>query len=71
MNGIIFWENGDTQILGQLTTVRLIALKVQEIIPSLVQQERDAVISTMNRDELRMALDRIVTREQNKNISDE
>lgn len=63
MNGIIFFEDGTVQIIGQLTTVRNIALKVQEIIPDLVQQERNAIIDTMNEVEIRRAVDTMKIRQ--------
>lgn len=58
MNGIIFFEDGTVRVIGQLNSVRMIALKVQEVIPSLVQQERDAIIDTMNEEEVRRAVER-------------
>lgn len=71
MNGIIFWENGEVQILGQLNTVRAIALKVQEIIPSLVQQERDMVLDTMTEAEIRHAVERFGNLQKQRDMSDE
>lgn len=57
MNGIIFFEDGTVRVFGQLTTVKMIALKVQEVIPELVQQERNAVIESLTNEEIRRAVD--------------
>jgi hypothetical protein len=64
LNGIIFFEDGTVQMIGQLVTVRMIAMKVQEVIPKLVQQERDAIIDTMNEAELRRAVDTLSKKRQ-------
>lgn len=68
MNGIIFFEDGTTQIIGQLTTVRNIAVKVQEIIPKLVQQERDMIIESMSQEEIRRAVDLLAKRKELSDI---
>lgn len=70
MNGIIFWENGEVQMIGQLTTVRLIALKVQQVIPDLVQQERNAVLDTMSEQEIRRAVELFGNKQKEKDMSD-
>ena len=57
LNGIIFFEDGTVQMIGQLNTVRMIALKVQQVIPNLVQQERDAVFDSITDAELRRLID--------------
>lgn len=57
MNGIIFFEDGTVHVIGTLSTVRMIALKVQEIMPKLIQQERDAVLDTMSEQEVRRVVD--------------
>lgn len=69
MNGIIFFEDGTVQMIGQLATVRNIALKIQEIIPNLVQQERDSIINSLNEEEIRRAVDSLSRR--TRNINDE
>lgn len=70
MNGIIFWENGDVQMIGQLTTVRLIAMKVQQVIPDLVQQERNAILDTMTEQETRRAVELYGQKQKEKDMSD-
>lgn len=70
MNGIIFFEDGTVKMIGQLNSVRLIAMKVQEVIPQLIQQERDAIIDTMNEKELRRAVDRYGQQQKQKDMSD-
>ena len=64
MNGIIFWENGEVQVIGALATVRLIAMKVQEVIPQLVQQERDAILQSLSDVEMRSINDRLQHEQQ-------
>lgn len=75
MNGIIFFEDGTVRMIGTLNTVRMIALKVQEVIPDLIQQERDAIINTMNEQEMRRAVDMYAKKGTNptleNNIDDE
>lgn len=64
MNGIIFFEDGTVKMIGTLNSVRLIALKVQEVIPNLIQQERDAIVDTMSEEEIRRAVDMLSKRTQ-------
>lgn len=71
MNGIIFFEDGSVQIIGQLNSVRLIAMKAQEVIPMLVQQERDAILNSMTEEEIRRAVERYGQLQKQKDMSDE
>lgn len=58
-SGIIFFENGDTQIFGQLVTVRGIAQAINTILPDLLAQERDQLLSTITQDELKQIIDKL------------
>lgn len=57
-------------MIGQLTTVRLIALKAQQVIPDLVQQERNAILDTMSEQEIRRAVDLFGQKQKEKDMSD-
>lgn len=61
MNGIIFFENGQVAIFGQLTTVQRIADAAQTTLSQLLQQERDRVLRTVSKDELKYITERIAT----------
>jgi hypothetical protein len=57
MNGIIFFEDGQMQIFGTLSTVKNIARAVNEILPQLVQQERQQMLNSITDDEFKYLVD--------------
>lgn len=53
MNGIIFFEDGTVVPFGQITSVQKIAKAVQQLLPDLLKQERDKLLRTITKDELK------------------
>lgn len=70
MNGLIFFEDGTVVSFGQITSVRKIAKTAEELISKLLQQEREALLSTVSRDELRSVVERL-SQEENKQDGDD
>lgn len=69
MNGIIFFEDGTAVPFGQITSVRNIAKTANTVINNLLQQEREALLSTVSRDELRSIVERL-SQAENKQDGD-
>lgn len=57
INGIIFLENGDVQIIGTLNTVRGIADAINKTIPTLIAQERKQLLASVTDDELKQIIE--------------
>jgi hypothetical protein len=61
MNGIIFFEDGQVQIFGTLSTVKNIARAINETLPQLVKQERQQMLNSITDDEFRYLVDQHTT----------
>ncbi len=59
MNGIIFFEDGTVTPFGTLTTVQHIAKSAQRVLPQLIQNERDQILATVTKEELRSIAERL------------
>lgn len=59
MTGIIFFEDGTVVPFGTLTTVQHIAKAAQRVLPQLIQNERDQLLATVTKDELRAIAERL------------
>jgi hypothetical protein len=71
MNGIIFFEDGTVRHFGQLGSVRKIIQAAQELLPRLLQQEREQFMESLNEEELRTVIDRyavIKANDDNSNL---
>ncbi len=69
MSGIIFFEDGTVAQFGQISTVRRIVAAAQDLLPQLLQQERDQFLETVNKAELRQIAERLAkTNDNNSNV---
>lgn len=50
--GIIIFESGGVQQIGEITTLQGIINTIKQILPELEKQERDRVFSTLSTEEL-------------------
>lgn len=64
MNGIIFYEDGTVQLLGTITTMKIIAQAAPKVIADLVRQERQQVLASITDDELKHLIDAKADRDE-------
>lgn len=67
MNGLIFFEDGTVVPFGQITSVRKIAQTANEVINNLLKREREALLRTVSKEELRSIVDRLSSEENEHN----
>jgi len=58
INGLYIDESGDAQIIGNITTARNIIQRIQELLPSLIEQEKAQILSLYNDEDLHAELDK-------------
>ena len=52
LKGIIFFEQGGLQLIGELNSLAGIITTIKQILPELEKQERDRIFSTMSVEEI-------------------
>ena len=58
INGLYIDESGDAQIIGKIATARNIIQRIQELLPSLIEQEKAQILSLYNDEDLHAELDK-------------
>lgn len=67
MNGLIFFEDGTLVPFGTLTSVKKILQTANEVLPALYQQERDKMLNTISKEEMKQIAERL-NNEHDSNI---
>lgn len=52
IKGIIFFEHGGIQLIGELNSLQGIINTIKQILPDLEKQERDRIFSTMTTEQI-------------------
>ncbi len=52
INGIIFFETGGIQQIGDLSTISHIIETIKKILPELEKKERDRIFDTLSTEEI-------------------
>lgn len=57
IKGILFFEDGNVQIIGDLSTARHIIASINTVLPQLQEQEKKALLDNISAEDLEKLLE--------------